>query len=142
MRWRPWMWLTLSMACFLAAVYLWQLGDRWAAAKSANRAPKETNQIQPADPPIKPATHSRATPTPLHLLSEVGHVNSPSLPAKIKTNDTSRLTYRLTNTTKSLATLAHSESAVLLENALIDTAKPGAPAIPESLRSSGDPGSY
>src|SRR5271165_4865585 len=140
MRWRPWMWLSLSMACFLAALYFWRLGDRWAAQKAAVPAAHGTHPIQPGGPPIKPAAHSQTSP--LRLLSDAGHVHS--LPARgaDKTNQVSRLTHRLTNTTKTLASLAHSDKAILLENALIDTEKNGAPAIPNSLRSQGDPGSY
>lgn len=135
------MWLSLSMACFLAAMYFWRLGDRWAAQKAAIPASNRTNQIQSADPPNKPATHSQAVAL-VRLLSDAGHINSLPSHSAPKTNQISRLAHRLTNTTKPLAALAHSDRAVLLENALIDTEKGGAPAIPDSLRSPGDPGSY
>src|SRR5690242_6238050 len=124
MRWRPWMWLTLSMACFLAAVYFWQLGDKWAAQKNQTPASRGTNQIQPADSPAKPATHSQATLVDprLTLLSEPGHVNSPPTRNPAKTNHVSALAYRLTNTTQPLRALIHSDTAILLGNALLDTA--------------------
>ena len=128
------------MGCFLAAVYFWQLGDRWAAEKTPSPAPKGTNQVQPADSPTNPATHAQAAP--LRLLSQAGTVNWLPAQGATKTNPVSRVAYRLTNTTKSLARLAQSDHAVLLENALIDTEKSGAPTIPDSLRSQGDPGSY
>src|SRR5579872_450554 len=145
MRWRPWMWLSLSMVCFLAAVYFWHLGDQWAAQKEKAANPHGTNQTQPNEAPAKPASHSRVTiPTaPVQLLSEAGHVNSLPVKHPGKTNQVSRTAYRLTNTPASLAKLTHSDTAILLQNALIDTAaKAGAPAIPEALRSQGDPGSY
>src|SRR5690348_7019538 len=144
MRWRPWMWLSLSMACFLAAVYFWQLGDKWAAQKNHAPIPHGTNQIQPADPPSKGAAHSqvRLAMPPAPLLSEAGHVNSFPTQHAARTNHISALAYRLTNTTKPLRSLVHSDTAILLGNALLDTASTARPAIPDSLRSQGDPGSY
>lgn len=139
------MWLSLSMLCFLAAVYFWQLGDKWAAEKAPHQNPEATNQSQPATPLAKPATHSQVAPlnsAAFQLLSDAGRVNSPPAHRAAKTNQVSRLAYRLTNSTKSLRALTHSDTAVLLENALLDTAKTGRPAIPDSLRSQGDPGSY
>src|ERR1700751_4176997 len=124
MRWRPWMWLSLSMLCFVAAVYFWHLGDEWAAQKAASPRSNGTNQIHPAGETPKPAAHSKAaafTP-PIQLLSAAGHVNSP--PANKKpahpTNEVSRTAHRLANTAKPLAVLLHSDTTYLLENALID----------------------
>ena len=138
------MWLSLSMACFLAAVYFWQLGDKWAAQRTHSPASRGTNQVQPADQLPKPATHSQAEPNqpPFALLSEPGLLNSLPTPHPARTNHVSPLAYRVSNTTKPLRSLLHSGSAVLLANALIDTAKTGGPAIPDSLRAQGDPGSY
>src|SRR5213075_1786654 len=145
MRWRPWMWLSLSMLCFVAAVYFWHLGDEWAAKKAAEQNSRGTNQVHPAGDAPKPAPRAKAAPPPpLQLLSASGHVNSP--PVKNKetrsTNELSRTAYRLTNTAKPLSALARSDTAILLENALIDTSEAKALAIPDALRSSGDPGSY
>jgi hypothetical protein len=52
------------------------------------------------------------------------------------------LKYRLANTPQPLRELIRSDRAVLLENALIDTARPLDFSIPDALRSQGDPGSY
>jgi subtilisin family serine protease/subtilisin-like proprotein convertase family protein len=54
----------------------------------------------------------------------------------------SQVPYRLSNTDQPLSELGRSDSAILLENALIDTASPSPLAVPEHLRASGDPGSY
>jgi subtilisin family serine protease/subtilisin-like proprotein convertase family protein len=54
---------------------------------------------------------------------------------------TNGLALRLTNTAQALPALLRSERAVLLRNALIDTAL-GGPKIPEHLRAKGDPGAY
>jgi subtilisin-like proprotein convertase family protein len=138
------MWLSLSMLFFLAAVYFWHLGDKWAAQKGKTPASNATNQVLPAETPNKPTTHSKAEPLrePAQLLSAAGHVNSPPTQGTVKTNQNSRLAYRLSNTTQPLARLIHSDRAVLLENALIDTKNNGALAIPDALKSQGDPGSY
>src|SRR5206468_526403 len=53
-----------------------------------------------------------------------------------------QVAYRLSNTDQSLSQLGRSDTAILLENALIDTASPTPLTVPEHLRASGDPGSY
>src|SRR5213075_1995566 len=54
----------------------------------------------------------------------------------------SQFPYRLSNTDRSLTQLGRSDTAILLENALIDTASPAVLAVPAHLRVSGDTGSY
>src|SRR5215831_4999621 len=117
MRWRPWMWLTLSMLCFMAAVYFWHLGDEWAAQKSAIPG-SNTNQLQPKDSTSKSLEHSVVAPPgePMRLLSQAGHVNSPQKSPSPATNQVSRTAHRLSNTTLPFAQLLHSDKAVLLEN--------------------------
>ena len=48
----------------------------------------------------------------------------------------------LRNTSASIGQLIHSHTALLLENAMIDTALPVALSIPDHLRAQGDPGAY
>ena len=55
---------------------------------------------------------------------------------------TNHLAYRLKNTSKTSGQLLQDDHAVLLENALIDTSKPRDFKLPDSLKLSGDPGSY
>jgi subtilisin-like proprotein convertase family protein len=55
---------------------------------------------------------------------------------------TNRFAYRLSNTTKTIGELVRDNKAVLLENALIDTANPLNLSIPANLRAAGDPGAY
>ena len=73
-----------------------------------------------------------------------GALNSPAA-SKVITNyvfnATNRFALRLTNTTATISQLQRSDSAILLENALLDTAK-GAPAIPAHLLAQGDPGTW
>src|SRR5438552_1026239 len=140
MRWRPWLWLLVSLICFLGAVYFWRLGEQWAAEKKA--APPSPDTAKPA---TNPASHplGQAHSAPIQLLSAVGNLNSWPATAPGKTNQaSSRFKYRLSNTTQTVGQLARRDSAVLLENALFDTTRPTVLPIPDHLRSQGDPGSY
>ena len=135
MRKRPLAWLLLSVLCFAAAFYFWRLGDRWAANKAAPAA-------QPAHP--SPATRTRSAAAPIRLLSQAGNLNSPPSADSVKNqaaSRTNRVPLRFNNTTATIGELQHSDRAILLENALLDTSR-GAPTIPDHLRAQGDPGSY
>jgi subtilisin-like proprotein convertase family protein len=80
------------------------------------------------------------------LLSQPGLLSSSSLTANPPTNHASPIThplpFRLSNTLTPLGQLIRSPTAILLENALLDTTQPIALAIPEHLRAKGDPGAY
>jgi subtilisin-like proprotein convertase family protein len=127
---------------FAAAFYFWRLGDQWAArGKAEDRRPKaELDVTQHATRNTLHTPHS----TPLPLLSQAGNLNSPPAP-DLLTNHQSRITnhfsLRLSNTSAPIGQLQRSDHALLLENALLDTTRPG-PAIPDHLRAQGDPGSY
>src|SRR6267142_1198584 len=142
MRWRPFTWFLLSVFCFVAAAFFWRLGDEWAAKKAGFRpGAQATNESLP-----KPATKPAAQAMPFHLLTQAGNLNTSS--ATPSTNSSganpfaNRFVFRLTNTTKPLKELVHSDHAILLQNALIDTEHPIELSIPEHLRVQGDPGSY
>ena len=124
MRLRRFIWIAL---CLLVAAGAWLLfhSDRAASAdKAARRA-------------VFTSLHSSATaPDPLAGLA---NPTGASPNGVVKTN---RYAYRLTNTAKPLGELVHDRRAVLLENALIDTANPLNFSIPKHLRVAGDPGAY
>ncbi|MCX6925478.1 MAG: S8 family serine peptidase, partial [Verrucomicrobia bacterium] len=84
-------------------------------------------------------------PPPFRLLSEGGTLNIPPATSSV-TNQASRNTnlfaLRLTNSATPLKELMRSDTAIILENALVDTARPTTLPIPDQLRSQGDPGSY
>ncbi|HXU78068.1 MAG TPA: S8 family serine peptidase, partial [Methylomirabilota bacterium] len=112
------------MLCFLGAVYFWRLGNRWNQEKAALSSTNSSSVA--ADP-------SQASNQPIKLLSATAHA----------TNANPRLAFQLNNTAKTSGQLLRVPTAILLENAVIDTALPGgAPVIPESLRFKGDPGTY
>ncbi len=138
MRLRSLIWLFVSVLCFVGAFYFWRLGDRWAAREHAASSP-------PGHAPHSaPDAAQSVPPSPFRLLTQAGNLNSSPTTYSV-TNHTSSVTnrfaLRLSNTAAPLRQLEHSDSALLLENALLDTTQP-APAIPENLRAHGDPGSY
>ncbi|HEV2392890.1 MAG TPA: S8 family serine peptidase, partial [Verrucomicrobiae bacterium] len=135
MRWRPWIWLSISLLCFLGAAYFWHLGDEWAAQKKAASSLSQTNQPSAERP--KAAAPAPAM-TNARLLSQPDHLSS----STTKSHASAQVAYRLSNTTKRLGELARSDKAILLQNALLDTGEPANLAIPEQLRAKGDPGAY
>ena len=82
---------------------------------------------------------------PVSRLSQPGAIRSPPTAAPL-THHASRITHplslRLSNTPASLSQLLRRPTAILLENALLDTAQPAGLSIPGHLRAHGDPGAY
>ena len=139
MRSRPLIWLLLSVMLFVAGACFWRLGGQWAAERIA----------VPAARSHSPSPVSRASPitplSPIPLLSQPGALNSPPPEQPLTqhaTRNTNPFALRLTNTATPLSQLVRSPSAILLENALLDTSQPLALAIPDHLRAQGDPGAY
>src|SRR5207249_11456272 len=117
----------------VGAAYFWRLGDEWAAKKTRPGGTTSTNQPY-AKPLAKPAGQATVNGT--------GNLNTPPQSSTTLTNSTlaTRVANRLSNTTKTVGQLTHSDNAILLQNALIDTGQPASLAIPEHLRVHGDPG--
>ena len=134
MRPRPLVWLSISVLCFVAAMYCWRLGDQWAADRAA--AAHAASHSPAAGPGAKPPVVKGA----FTLLTQAGNLNVP--PPVARTNASPRKSYRVTNSTKTVGELAKSDKAIHLNNALLDTTKPVAASIPAHLRAKGDPGSY
>ena len=128
-------WLLVSVVLFVTGACLWRLGER----RAAERMSASSFWLHPSSP----VSHaSRIMPEPrFPLLNQAGPLRAGS-----PTNHASRITHplslRLSNTLTPLGQLVHSSTAILLENALLDTAQPAALAIPDHLRASGDPGAY
>jgi subtilisin-like proprotein convertase family protein len=140
-RWRPLAWLLVSLACFIAAFYFWRLGDKWEAEKKAPSATATASnapgaQATSAPTPVAldlPATMTSASTAPIAALS---HTNNSAV------QRTNSFPYRLSNTTQTVGELSRNSHAILLENAVIDSDSSTPLAIPDSLRSHGDPGAY
>jgi subtilisin family serine protease/subtilisin-like proprotein convertase family protein len=78
-------------------------------------------------------------------LSEPGALKSPPTTPSVTqhaTRNANPFALRLSNTPTPLGQLVHSPTAILLENALLDTSQPIALSIPDHLRARGDPGAY
>ncbi len=138
MRLRPVAWFIISLLCFAGALYFWGLGDKWS---------RESAPVQPgtaAPPASVSAPQASMGVTPIRLLSSAGTMN---IPPVVKTNHTPQpvsptLRYRVSNTAKTLKELIVNDRAILLENALLDTAQPTTLSIPQHLRAQGDPGAW
>lgn len=139
MRRRPLFWLAVSVLCFIGAMYFWRLGNRWALEEKAAPPKNTTNRASAA---AVAAGRVAGRTAPFHLLSEPGVLGSLPNLVSGSTNPPSRFANRLSNTTRPLGELVRSESALLLENALLDTALPISLPIPDHLRSQSDPGTY
>src|SRR6478735_5440762 len=127
MRRRPLFWLAVSVLCFIGAMYFWRLGNRWALEEKT--APPNTTNRASAGGVAAGRVVGRTAP--FHLLSEPGVLGSlPNLVSGPSTNPPSRFANRLSNTTRPLGELVRSDSALLLENALLDTALPIRLSIP------------
>ncbi len=130
MRFTPKIWAVLSMLLFLAAAFCWKKGNEYQTRQ------RQLLQPTPASPQSSLAPKGAARP--LQLLTTAGSLAA--TPAPIQAPNA--FPYRLANTTTSLGQLARRDHAILLRNALFDTAVSRRPEIPAHLRSEGDPGSY
>jgi len=144
-RWRPLTWLLVSVACFLGAAYFWRLGEQWRHQAHASVSPK--SQAQDQRPEVRSAQSGggitvvkSGSTAPFALLSLPGVTNKTVATAAAAREE--RLKYRLHNTTQTVGELTRNDHAILLENALIDSSAPLGLAIPDALKSPGDPGSY
>ena len=122
-------WCLISLLLFAAAGVCWWFGNLQQArhvSAPTNAAPTNATVTRPFG----------SNPTPVIALLTGNGTNAPT-----KTAADSR-SGRLTNSSKNLSQLMRSDTAILLRNALLDTAEASLPQIPESLRGQGDPGSY
>src|SRR5947208_888476 len=103
MRWRPLLWLCLSVLFFAAAAYFWRLGNEWearkAAAPPAKRAPAASPTNQPAAAAKTPKLMGQSPAVTTKSAGDAGGLNSPA--TRVVTN-AARFAYRLSNTKKSV----------------------------------------
>ena len=137
MRRRPLAWLCLSVLCFCGAWYFWRLGDRWAAEKKTRASQSQPKEVAAnkrrgaAGPPL--------LPTPPDVALNVAQAGTSTNRVPQFTN---RLALRLSNTSTPYKDLLHSPTAILLNNAVIETKDKAAVPIPKNLQAQGDPGTY
>lgn len=129
MQFRTRTWFIISLLFFVAAAVFWQLGERKLARDKAAKSAVSG-----------PASAGATAGSPL--------TNAPVVPAAVTnasvlaTNASDPLRFRLSNTTLTERQLLDRDPALLLMNAVVDTASPVNLPIPAHLRAQGDPGSY
>src|SRR6185503_9171732 len=128
-------WVIISVLCFLAAAFFWQLGeflDARAKARAQNQATNgSAGATQPANATSGPT--SGAAPASATVTNKTNSLNA--LGKEL-------YKHQLTNTWRSLDDLVRADEALLLRNARIDSMNPTPLAIPAHLRASGEPGAY
>ena len=116
MRFRPLTWFLLSLLLFGASCWFWTYGEKVSAARRAEKLHSKPSALQSTN-------------------------QSPAKIVQAK-NSTGTKSYHLSNTHLSEKQLVRSAHAIILRNALIDTALPLKMNIPAHLRAKGAPGSY
>ncbi|HEV2318984.1 MAG TPA: S8 family serine peptidase, partial [Verrucomicrobiae bacterium] len=89
--------------------------------------------------PAHSGSGSQAVQSPAAVAPSGGAANTAAASGTAVTN---KLSWRLGNTTNSLARLIHNPHAILLENAFIDTDFKSSLSIPRNLQAQSDPGAY
>jgi subtilisin-like proprotein convertase family protein len=116
-------WIALCLLPLLVAWLLWPSGGQPTA--------------------VKPSAAVALSPTSAVTSVAAAHQFSvPAQAAGYSAASTNREFFRLTNTSKTIGELANTPHAILLENALIDTAAKLDLKIPAQLRATGEPGAY
>src|SRR5436190_22906748 len=96
-RWRPLTWFLLSLACFVAAVYFWQLGDKWQAEKIAKKPAAQaatSPAIVAANPQVFPGEKGETVSVKSSSTAPVVELNPPATNAVVP-RPTNAFPYRL-----------------------------------------------
>jgi subtilisin family serine protease/subtilisin-like proprotein convertase family protein len=138
MRLRKSSWLFLAFLLLVAGGWL----VRQSVPKQGDGTARSAAPSRPdATPSSKPSAAGTANAGPIALLSDPRQLAA-AAPNAAPPKPGPRYPFRLSNTPKNLEELSRSDAAILLANALIDTASPVGLRIPDHLRAPGDPGSY
>lgn len=133
---KPRTWALLSVLFFVAAAVCWRLAEE-RRVRNSPPAP----QVRP-----KPADRSGRQPAPnlngLLTWDRLKDHLQPAAPDAGVPDPKKLYPHRVSNTRAPFERLMHSDSAILLRNALIDTRAGRPTGIPEHLRAAGEPGAY
>lgn len=135
MRLKPRTWVLLALLCLLGIAVFW---------RSHVGRTLRNDAFRPEKPGAQTAANGRGAVKPKPLLLEQAGLPAPGGPSAGQANayTNALLRYRLSNTQKSIGELTRSDSAILLRNALIDTAVGTDLPIPAHLRAKEDSGNY
>lgn len=132
-------WLVICVLSLVGAAVFWRLGEQRLAGRTGTSSvptvPPAAVPSSTTPPPSSPAGTAASQPA----ASSATPGPAPAMAAPSATN---RASLRLRNTTRSVDELARDDRAVLLRNALIDTATGTALPIPDHLRAGAEAGSY
>src|SRR2546430_13882214 len=141
-------WYLLSILFFVAAVWFWLKGDEETAKRKAARGSAAAQRAGPLTGSKVQAPAGGTNPGgPTGKAGSVAGGNQATGGVgpgakQSATGRQGRFPYRLSNTEQPLSKLGRSDTAILLDNAFIDTASRRPVEVPEHLRAEGDPGSY
>lgn len=139
-------WFLLSVLFLIGAVYFWRRGDEYEHQKKARIQQQRsiTNSLKsPASSNPAPfKLLSQAIPRPSAPGPTAQGPSSPNAAPSSSPSSKNKFPLRLTNTDQPFKDLSHSDTAILMRNAFIDTAKERKLAIPEHLKAESNPGSY
>src|SRR6516165_6225360 len=107
------------------------LGAAWCWWPRADRSTQTGGTAASAAVTASASAAAAASPAPFKLFSPASNTPAPAYAG-----------FRLSNTAAPLGQLLRRDSAVLLENARIDTTLPLNLQIPAHLRAAGEPGAY
>jgi subtilisin-like proprotein convertase family protein len=126
MRARSLIWGLLCLLCVAGAWFLWH--------QKIGRDGLPSRPHQAVAPAVRPTPPSSVA---------TGHsVNTNAAQISLADWNTNKFAGRLSNTTKTIGQLVHDHHAILLANALMDTAEPLNFVFPKNLQPQGDPGAY
>jgi subtilisin-like proprotein convertase family protein len=128
-------WSIICVVCLLAAWLFWRLGNERIEEQRRYAPPPATNAV--GGVPTSGTSVSLLTRLSPRQLAQASRRTVSPDPAA-----TAEPPYRLRNTSRPLAELMRSDSAVLLRNALVDTASPTALEMPEPWAAGAEPGAF
>src|SRR5438876_4508195 len=137
-------WYLLSILFFVAAVWFWLKGDEERARRQAGRGSAAAREAGPLTNRMVKAP-AGGTNASLVKSGSVSGGNQATGGVETKPSASGpqgRFPYRLSNTEQPLSKLGRSDTAILLDNAFIETASERPVEVPEHLRAKGEPGSY
>ncbi len=131
-------WPVLSLLAFVAGLLFWVEGNR---RRDAARPSAPTNALQTTQKVAQLTAPPRSNITLLTRLDNLRAASAASAAVPVKHTDP-QFPHRLRNTDGSLSALSRSDTVILLQNALIDTASRDPLDVPAALRAAGEPGAY
>lgn len=130
----------ISLLLFAAAAWFWQRGD--VLLQRERNRPGQTAAPRAGDPSAPTANVGQFQLRSAAVTPRASAPASTNLVAAALAAEASKFPFRLRNTAQSIGELTRLDTAVLLQNALIDTASGTSVEVPAHLRADENAGSY